>query len=103
MHFIVISDSWFVLCLLMASLNSCVNPWIYMAFSGHLMRKLLPCCSSQLTSRTRRPNPPRYAPPCPAVKTQPPTPAGRAVITPKQQYNGGPQATTMFKVCNINI
>lgn len=34
----------FVVCLLLASLNSCCNPWIYMAFSGNLVRQILPCC-----------------------------------------------------------
>lgn len=32
---------------LLASLNSCCNPWIYMIFSGHLLSDffgLLPCC-----------------------------------------------------------
>lgn len=28
---------------LLASLNSCCNPWIYMVFSGHLLSDL-PCC-----------------------------------------------------------
>ena len=35
---------------LLSSLNSCCNPWIYLAFSGNLLRHLfpclLPCCSS---------------------------------------------------------
>ncbi|XP_030006945.1 arg8-vasotocin receptor-like [Sphaeramia orbicularis] len=33
---------------LLASLNSCCNPWIYMIFSGHLLSdfaSILPCCS----------------------------------------------------------
>eukprot|EP00064_Thunnus_orientalis_P015634 superscaffoldBa00002937_g15689 len=33
---------------LLASLNSCCNPWIYMIFSGHLLSDFagsLPCCS----------------------------------------------------------
>lgn len=32
---------------LLASLNSCCNPWIYMIFSGHLLQDFvhcLPCC-----------------------------------------------------------
>lgn len=32
---------------LLASLNSCCNPWIYMIFSGHLLSdfaRSLPCC-----------------------------------------------------------
>ncbi|XP_041374725.1 cephalotocin receptor 2-like [Gigantopelta aegis] len=37
---------------LMASLNSCCNPWIYLAFSGNLFRYLSPCYNSQcITSR----------------------------------------------------
>ncbi|XP_003475999.1 vasopressin V1a receptor [Cavia porcellus] len=34
---------------LLASLNSCCNPWIYMFFSGHLLQdcvKSFPCCQS---------------------------------------------------------
>lgn len=34
---------------LLASLNSCCNPWIYMIFSGHLLSDFagsLPCCRS---------------------------------------------------------
>lgn len=33
---------------LLASLNSCCNPWIYMLFSGHLLHDFLscfPCCN----------------------------------------------------------
>lgn len=33
---------------LLASLNSCCNPWIYMLFSGHLLNdfvRCFPCCS----------------------------------------------------------
>lgn len=41
---LVFSGSTFVICLLMASLNSCCNPWIYMAFSGSLIQQTLPCC-----------------------------------------------------------
>lgn len=40
-------DPAFVMCLLLASLNSCCNPWIYMAFSGTLISKMFPCCSSR--------------------------------------------------------
>ncbi|ELU18378.1 hypothetical protein CAPTEDRAFT_53257, partial [Capitella teleta] len=32
----------FVMCLLLASLNSCCNPWIYMAFSSNFVRKVVP-------------------------------------------------------------
>ncbi|KAM4820894.1 oxytocin receptor isoform 2-T2 [Thomomys bottae] len=35
--------------MLLASLNSCCNPWIYLLFTGHLFRELLQrflCCSS---------------------------------------------------------
>lgn len=31
--------------LLLASLNSCCNPWIYLAFSGGLIKSSLPCLS----------------------------------------------------------
>ncbi|CAH1788343.1 unnamed protein product [Owenia fusiformis] len=34
----------FVIVLLLGSLNSCCNPWIYMAFSGTLVYKVFPCC-----------------------------------------------------------
>jgi hypothetical protein len=33
--------STFVVCLLLASLNSCCNPWIYMCFSCNLVRQIL--------------------------------------------------------------
>ena len=40
-HFFVsLSDYGFVICLLLASLNSCVNPWIYVAFSGYFQSLL---------------------------------------------------------------
>uniref|UniRef100_A0A087YFR7 Arginine vasopressin receptor 1Ab n=2 Tax=Poecilia TaxID=8080 RepID=A0A087YFR7_POEFO len=41
---------------LLASLNSCCNPWIYMIFSGHLLSDflgLLPCCR-RLRDRLRQ-------------------------------------------------
>ncbi len=36
--------------LLLASLNSCCNPWIYLAFSGNLIRYLSPCYKSSCMS-----------------------------------------------------
>lgn len=42
-------DLPFVITSLLASLNSCCNPWIYMLFTGHLFHDLLRrflCCSS---------------------------------------------------------
>ncbi|KAM4820893.1 oxytocin receptor isoform 1-T1 [Thomomys bottae] len=41
--------SAFIIAMLLASLNSCCNPWIYLLFTGHLFRELLQrflCCSS---------------------------------------------------------
>ncbi|XP_064595390.1 isotocin receptor-like [Liolophura sinensis] len=35
----------FVIMLLLASLNSCCNPWIYLVFSGGLLKSSLPCFS----------------------------------------------------------
>ena len=29
-----------VICLLLASLNSCTNPWVYLAFSGSLLNQM---------------------------------------------------------------
>ncbi|KAM3877726.1 oxytocin receptor b [Diretmus argenteus] len=43
-------DMAFIIAMLLASLNSCCNPWIYMFFAGHLFRDLLQgflCCSRQ--------------------------------------------------------
>ncbi|CAL8242309.1 unnamed protein product [Merluccius merluccius] len=40
---------------LLASLNSCCNPWIYMLFSGHLLGdagRCLPCCRRRALRRT---------------------------------------------------
>ena len=37
---------------LLASLNSCCNPWIYMIFSGHLLQDFVhcfPCCARMST------------------------------------------------------
>ncbi|GCC20356.1 hypothetical protein chiPu_0018915 [Chiloscyllium punctatum] len=41
------TDTAFTLTILLASLNSCCNPWIYMFFSGHLLSDIVhvfPCC-----------------------------------------------------------
>ncbi|XP_067116418.1 oxytocin receptor b [Osmerus mordax] len=43
-------DMAFIIAMLLGSLNSCCNPWIYMFFAGHLFHDLvrcLVCCSSQ--------------------------------------------------------
>ncbi|KAJ8257926.1 hypothetical protein GJAV_G00191220 [Gymnothorax javanicus] len=40
----------FIISMLLASLNSCCNPWIYMFFAGHLFHDLMQrfvCCSSR--------------------------------------------------------
>ncbi|XP_061688148.1 oxytocin receptor isoform X2 [Syngnathoides biaculeatus] len=40
----------FIISMLLASLNSCCNPWIYMCFAGHLfhdLRENLLCCSAR--------------------------------------------------------
>uniref|UniRef100_UPI0037E95801 oxytocin receptor n=1 Tax=Semicossyphus pulcher TaxID=241346 RepID=UPI0037E95801 len=40
----------FIISMLLASLNSCCNPWIYMCFAGHLfhdLRQNFLCCSSR--------------------------------------------------------
>nr|KAG5707676.1 hypothetical protein BaRGS_003251 [Batillaria attramentaria] len=49
-----------VIMILLGSLNSCCNPWIYLAFSGNLIRQLLPrawlcssCCGSAPTPSNR--------------------------------------------------
>ena len=47
------ADSTFVICLLLSSLNSCCNPWIYMAFSESLVQQIFPCCRQ--TSRRKPP------------------------------------------------
>lgn len=42
---------------LLASLNSCCNPWIYMLFSGHLLHDFLrcfPCCRPIAGGSVRR-------------------------------------------------
>ncbi|NWS57177.1 MTR protein, partial [Chunga burmeisteri] len=45
----------FIIAMLLASLNSCCNPWIYMLYTGHLfhdlMRRLLCCSTRYLKSR----------------------------------------------------
>ena len=38
-----VPDSAVVIMVLLSSLNSCCNPWIYLAFSGNLLRHLFPC------------------------------------------------------------
>ncbi|KAM3878226.1 oxytocin receptor [Diretmus argenteus] len=43
----------FIISMLLASLNSCCNPWIYMCFAGHLfqdLRQNFLCCSARLKS-----------------------------------------------------
>ncbi|XP_075893174.1 oxytocin receptor b [Nelusetta ayraudi] len=37
-------DMAFIIAMLLASLNSCCNPWIYMFFAGHLFKDLVRCC-----------------------------------------------------------
>lgn len=42
------ADMAFIIAMLLASLNSCCNPWIYMFFAGHLFQDLVQrflCCS----------------------------------------------------------
>ncbi|NXH73422.1 MTR protein, partial [Hydrobates tethys] len=45
----------FIIAMLLASLNSCCNPWIYMLYTGHLfhdlMRRFLCCSTHYLKSR----------------------------------------------------
>ncbi|XP_010144668.1 PREDICTED: oxytocin receptor [Buceros rhinoceros silvestris] len=45
----------FIIAMLLASLNSCCNPWIYMLYTGHLfhdlMRRFLCCSTRYLKSR----------------------------------------------------
>ncbi|ELW63508.1 Oxytocin receptor [Tupaia chinensis] len=48
--------SAFIIAMLLASLNSCCNPWIYMLFTGHLFHELLQrflCCSSSYLKGSR--------------------------------------------------
>jgi len=42
-----------VITLLLASLNSCTNPWIYMMFSDHLRRRVVRCCHVTLHMRSQ--------------------------------------------------
>ncbi|XP_039972370.1 LOW QUALITY PROTEIN: oxytocin receptor like [Xiphias gladius] len=46
-------DMAFIIAMLLASLNSCCNPWIYMFFAGHLFHDLMQCffccCRQHLT------------------------------------------------------
>ncbi|CAM9353768.1 unnamed protein product [Lampetra planeri] len=37
------SDPTYTIVMLLSSLNSCTNPWIYMSFSGHLLEEVLAC------------------------------------------------------------
>ncbi|XP_036911600.1 oxytocin receptor [Sturnira hondurensis] len=49
--------SAFILAMLLASLNSCCNPWIYLLFTGHLFHELverLLCCSCSLLQGSRQ-------------------------------------------------
>ncbi|XP_078065525.1 oxytocin receptor [Mustelus asterias] len=52
-------ENWpFVISMLLASLNSCCNPWIYMFFTGRLFHDLVQrfhCCTSKL-KKTEQPN-----------------------------------------------
>ncbi|XP_006888961.1 PREDICTED: oxytocin receptor [Elephantulus edwardii] len=48
--------SAFIIAMLLASLNSCCNPWIYMLFTGHLFHELVQrflCCSSRYVQGSR--------------------------------------------------
>lgn len=45
--YILVGDA-FVIFILLASLNSCCNPWIYMAFSGNLIQQFIPCCKKRV-------------------------------------------------------
>ncbi|XP_060487618.1 oxytocin receptor [Panthera onca] len=48
--------SAFIIAMLLASLNSCCNPWIYMLFTGHLFQELVQrflCCSSSYLKGSR--------------------------------------------------
>ncbi|XP_071112233.1 cephalotocin receptor 2-like [Haliotis cracherodii] len=47
------SNNSIVIMLLLASLNSCCNPWIYLAFSGNLIKYLSPCYKSSCMSDQR--------------------------------------------------
>ncbi|XP_006630737.1 oxytocin receptor [Lepisosteus oculatus] len=46
----------FIIAMLLASLNSCCNPWIYMFFAGHLFHDLMQhflCCSASYLKATQ--------------------------------------------------
>lgn len=48
--------SAFIIAMLLASLNSCCNPWIYMLFTGHLFHELVQrflCCSARYLKGSR--------------------------------------------------
>ncbi|XP_010617912.1 oxytocin receptor, partial [Fukomys damarensis] len=48
--------SAFIIAMLLASLNSCCNPWIYMLFTGHLFHELVQrflCCSPSFLKGSR--------------------------------------------------
>ncbi|XP_007944038.1 oxytocin receptor [Orycteropus afer afer] len=48
--------SAFIIAMLLASLNSCCNPWIYMLFTGHLFHELMQrflCCSTNYLKGNR--------------------------------------------------
>ncbi|KAF3856389.1 hypothetical protein F7725_017112 [Dissostichus mawsoni] len=47
----------FIISMLLASLNSCCNPWIYMCFAGHLfqdLRQNFLCCSTRYLKSSQR-------------------------------------------------
>lgn len=48
-------STWYALLTLLASLNSCVNPWVYLAFNDNLMESLrnIFCCSTREEPPTR--------------------------------------------------
>ncbi|XP_060062864.1 cephalotocin receptor 2-like [Ylistrum balloti] len=48
-----LTNNALVIMLLLASLNSCCNPWIYLAFSGNVLQTLAPCkCTKMDLSET---------------------------------------------------
>ncbi len=61
----------FIISMLLASLNSCCNPWIYMFFAGHLFHDLkqnLLCCSTLYLKSSQC----RYDPEQDSVRATPP-------------------------------
>ncbi len=46
-HFFSVSGKVMVIIVLLASLNSCTNPWIYLAFSDNLQRRVTRCFRSR--------------------------------------------------------